>query len=265
MKVTHFALGGCFAVASIFLTQSGGLQNPSAAWAQSPDEFIHLSASYTTSGTFTPAPVDTNKDGFSAVLVTEELNGFLEGAGAGELQNIRLTTHTTIVEYGLLDPATDACTSCFRVNEHDFSVQENAYQGPLAQLIRPIRDPVQNPSSSSYSAEEWTAFYRLETGELIYAQVTELQICVENVQPPESLVPICHVKSREIIIGGTGRFKHATGDVYFTSIAPTFTSHTSLLDEEGCIDLSRPPAGWAFGPIYGVGQMNLHVPVADAR
>ncbi len=229
------------------------------------EDILSLDANFTFSGTFEPTPIDTNKDGVRAELAREQVSGDLKGAHAGKLERIKLTAHTALIEYTLLNPATDANTSCFRVNEHDFSVEENAYKGPLAQLIRPIRDPVVNPSSSSYGAEEWAAVYRLETGELIFAQTTGLQICVENVKPPESLVPLCHVRSSEKIVGGTGRFKHATGEVDFTAIAPAYTADAPIFNEEGVLDLSKPIPTFSFGPIYGAGRMSVKVPITDVR
>lgn len=226
---------------------------PRSAGAQG--SLPQLQADFTFSGTFEPAPADTNKDGLPAEKVTATVKGILTGRGAGTLQPSRLRGYASVVEYGLASPS-DAFTSCFRVNETDFSVQEDAYLGPIAHLIRPIRDPVVNPTSMPYSAEEWTAFYQLESGELLYAQVTELEICVENTRP----VPLCHVRQREEIVGGTGRFKHATGDVTFTAIAPTYTSDAALLAEDGSIDITRRPPSFAVGPIYGAGQINVLVP-----
>jgi hypothetical protein len=225
---------------------------PSAASGQSG--FVQLHGKFTFAGTFEPAPIDSNKDGLLAEKVTATAEGDLVGKGAGTLQIVKLSRYANVIEYGLTSPA-DAFTSCFRVNDGDFSVQENAYNGPLAHLIRPIRDPVVNQSSSSYAAEEWTAFYQLESGELLYAQVTNVEICVENTKP----FPICHVRQSERLIGGTGRFKNATGTVTFAAIAPTFTSDAPLLNEDGGIDLTRKPPTFSVGPIYGGGQMTVLV------
>jgi hypothetical protein len=98
-------------------------------------------------------------DGHFAEAHSAQMIGTVRGS---HFPTTKLTTVSAMHEYGLLNPG-DTCTSCFRVNENDFSVQENAYIGPMATLIRPIRDPVHNPSSSSYGAEEWTTFYTLET------------------------------------------------------------------------------------------------------
>ena len=229
---------GCFALAS--LAQADGL--------------VSLAADFTFSGTFSPTPIDTDMDGHLAEARTAQMIGTVRGP---HFRTTKLTTVSGMHEYGLASPG-DVCTSCFRVNEDDFSVQENAYIGPKATMIRPIRDPVHNPTSSSYSAEEWTTFYTLETGELIFAQTTALQICVENVQP----IPVCHVRGSDRIVGGTGRFKNATGDISFTAIAPTYTADGPLLDENGCIDPTRPTPSFSFGPIYGAGRMNVQVSVA---
>jgi hypothetical protein len=236
----------------------------SAPVARPSQGSVDLHASFRFSGTFAPTAFDTNKDGLPAELVIAIVSGRLHGTGAGTALNTDLASYSLMVEYGLLSPA-DACTSCFRVQEGDYSVRENAYLGPIANLIRPIRNPDVNPSSSPYSAEEWTGFYRLESGELIFTQATTVQICVESARPPESLVPICHVKQSERILGGTGRFRHATGTATYTAIAPTYTSDAPLLDESGCIDLGARPPTFAFGPIHGAGEMSLQVPVADIR
>jgi len=218
------------------------------------DSLVSLHADFTFAGAFTPTPIDTNRDGIVAEAHNIQVIGMVRGS---RFATTKLTTSTAMHEYGLLSPG-DVCTSCFRVNEDDFSVQENAYTGPMATLIRPIRDPVRNPSSSSYGAEEWTSVYTLETGELIFAQTTALQICVENVHP----IPVCHLRGSETIVGGTGRFRHATGDISITAIAPTYTSDGPLLDQNGCIDPTRPMPSFSFGPIYGAGRMNVQVVVA---
>jgi hypothetical protein len=248
-------------LAILFLNQSGVSQSASPPQGHPSDGPVRLQVNFRFSGTFIPTAIDANKDGLVAEMHTAQMNGVLKAAGPGKFQDAKLATHTGIHEYGLLNPATDTCTSCFRVNEHDFSVQENAYNGPIANLLRPIRDPVANPSSSSYAAEEWTTFYSLETGELIFAQVTMLQICVENTKP----IAICHVRSTEKIVGGTGRFKNATGDIYYTAIAPTYTADAPLLDQNGCLELSKPLPTFSFGPIYGAGQMSAQVQAADAK
>jgi len=226
---------------------------PGAASGQSG--FVQLSGNFTYAGTFEPAPIDSNKDGLLAEKVTATAQGNLAGKGAGTLQVLKLSRYANVIEYGLTSPA-DAFTSCFRVNDGDFSVQENAYNGPLAHLIRPIRNSVVNPSSASYAAEEWTALYQLQSGELIDAQVTDVEICVENTKP----FPICHVRQHEKIVGGTGRFKNATGEVTLRAIAPTLTSDAPLLTEDGRIDLTRRPPTFSVGPIHGAGQMTVFVP-----
>lgn len=213
-----------------------------------------LQARFTFSGSFVPAPMDTNKDGLLAERIAATARGNLLQGGARPQRIGRIRGLSSVVEYGLTSPD-DAFTSCFRVNE-DFTVEENAYHGPIAHLIRPIRDPILNPTLSPYASEEWTALYQMESGELLISQITDLEICVENTQP----VPICHVRQRETILGGTGRFKHATGEVEITAIAPTYTSDAPLLTEEGRIDLSRRPPSFSIGPIYGAGRMNVSVP-----
>ena len=212
-----------------------------------------LQANFTFSGSFVPAPMDTNKDGLQAERIAATAEWNLTGGGARP-QVVKLRGLSSVVEYGLTSPD-NAFTSCFRVKE-DFSVEENAYHGPIAHLIRPIRDPILNPTSSPYASEEWTALYHMESGEVIISQITDLEICVENTKP----IPICHVRQREKIVGGTGRFKNATGDVMFTAIAPTFTSDAPLLTEDGRIDLTRRPPSFSIGPIYGAGRMNVLVP-----
>ena len=213
---------------------------------------------FTFSGTFTPLSIDTNKDGGLAEQVRAEADGRLQGPGLGTLQTVRLTSYAGVVEYGLAAPG-DACTDCFRVSDVDFSVEENAYRGPIAHLVRPIRDPVANPSSMPYSAEEWSAFYHVSTGELIFVQVISTEICVESAQHAGSPVPICHVRQHERIVGGTGRFKHATVAVFFTAIAPTYTADAALINQTGCIDLSRKLPSFSIGPFYGAGHLSLTV------
>jgi len=240
------------AVAAILAVLAIGFAGSRPLQADPPTGVLSLAADFTFSGTFSPTPIDTDKDGLVAEAHNVQVIGMVRGS---RFSTTKLTTSTAMHEYGLLSPG-DTCTSCFRVNEDDFSVQENAYIGPLANLIRPIRDPVHNPTSAAYGAEEWTNFYTLETGELIFAQTTALQICVENIHP----IPVCHLRGSETIVGGTGRFKNATGSISFTGIAPTYPSDGPLLDENGCIDPTRPMPSFSFGPIYGAGHMNLQVP-----
>jgi hypothetical protein len=254
MKSLRFLGYALLAVLLPSLLLSLGASPPPTLTAASP---VILRADFTFSGTFVPMSIDTNQDGTRAEMLHAEVNGRLEGPGT-KMNNIKLTTYREVVEYGLRSPS-DACTSCFRVNEGDYSVQENAYVGPVANLIRPIRDLEHNPTSSPFSAEEWTSFYRLETGELIYTQITLTQICVEKADASVSPVPICHVKQTEKIVGGTGRFRFASGDVSYTAIAPTYTSDAPLIGEDGCIDLSRRPPSFATGPIHGAGRMNVQV------
>ena len=245
-----------FALPILLLSMASGVSQ-----AQPPGQSAELHASFTFSGSFAPTSIDSDKDGHVAEIVTADVDGRLEGTGTGKQLSVKLVGYTNMIEYGLLDPATDACTSCFRVNEKDYTVEENVYVGPMAGLIRPLRDPVANPSSSAYSAEEWTAFFRLATGELIYLQVTDTKICVEKAEP----VPICHVKTSEKIVGGTGRFKHATGHVEFAAIAPTYTSDAPLISENGCIDPSRPTPTFSFGPVHGAGRMTVEVPLGGEK
>lgn len=220
---------------------------------------MDLRAHFTFSGVFSPTHVDTNGDGFGAAAVTHELKGELKGRG---LKPIRLVRASKMVEYALTDPA----HPCFRVNEDDFSVEENAYIGSLAELVHPIRsEPVaSNPLLVPYRAEDWTAFYQLETGELLYAKYAELQICVENVPEQVAPWPLCHVRVRETIIGGTGRFKGATGEVVLTSIAPTATGNAPFFDHNGDVNMIFPPVGaFVFGPDYGAGDMHVELYLAD--
>ncbi len=82
-----------------------------------------LEAHYTFSGVFFPTAVDTNGDRFGAAAVIEEIQG---GKLVGNIKSARLIKQGSMVEYGIMDPA-NMSTLCFRVNEDDFSVEENAY------------------------------------------------------------------------------------------------------------------------------------------
>lgn len=223
-----------------------------------------LHGRFTFSGVFVPSHVDTNGDGFGAVVATDRIAGKLKDTtkGGKRLRRIRLVSQSKMLEYRPTNPNHD----CFRVSEEDFSVEENAYKGPLFELVSPIRtEPVaSNPLLVPYSAENWTTFYRLSTGELLYAEITELQVCIENVPPDVSPWPLCHVRWRERILGGTGRFKDATGEVALTAISPTASANGPIFDRNGAVNLVFPPEGpFVFGPSYGAGEMEIELPPAD--
>jgi hypothetical protein len=253
--VLLLAVVGCLLVIG-----SGSISSVGAGVASNWD----LHARFTLSGVFAPTDVDTNGDGFGAGAVTLELKGELKRTThwPWKLRRIGLARASGLVEYALTNPN----ANCFRVNEDDFSVEENAYQGPLFELVDPIRvEPVaSNPLLVPYRAENWTTFYQLETGELLYAKVTELQICIENVPEDVAPWPLCHIRGRETIVGGTGRFKGATGEVVITSIAPTATGDAPAFDHDGNLNTVLPPEGaFLFGPEYGVGEMYVNLSDED--
>jgi hypothetical protein len=221
-------------------------------------------AHFTISGVFVPTNVDTNGDGFGAATVTEQIVGgeLNRTTGHGKLRRNRLVRQNSMVEYALTDPF----HNCFRVDEDDFSVEENVYTGPLFELVDPIRvEPVaSDPLLVPYRAENWTVFYQLETGELLFGKIAEFQICVENVPEDVAPWPLCHVRSRTTIVGGTGRFKHATGEVVLTAIAPTATGNAPAFDHNGNLNMVFPPEGaFLFGPVYGVSDMHVELPLTD--
>ncbi len=113
-----------------------------------------------------------------------------------------------------------------------------------------------NPLLVPYRNENWTNFYQLETGELIFAKTTEMQLCIENVPEEVAPWPVCHVKSRATIVGGTGRFRGATGEVTLASIAPTATGNVPAFDPAGNLNIALlPESVFLFGPTYGAATM----------
>lgn len=227
---------------------------------------LELQAHFTFSGTFAPTHVDTNGDGFTAGVSTDDIRGRLRRGhrtddGQGP-PGLRLTKQTKMVEYTLTNPAAE----CFRIDEDDFSVEENVYTGPLFELVDPIRtEPVaSDPNLVPYRAENWTTFYQVASGEMIFAKITAFQICIENIPEEEGPWPLCHIVWSETIVGGTGRFKHATGQVNLTSIAPTATSNGPAFDHNGVLNLVFPAEGpFLFGPAYGAGDMTVELLTHD--